>query len=63
MFYRLSKRGLMAAELERRAEQDVEESLALEQRRREAEGFERALRKRLSVGDLLKMYKGAIVQP
>ena len=31
LFYRLSKRGLMAAELERRAEQDVEERLALEQ--------------------------------
>ena len=40
----------MAAELERRAEQDVEERLELEQRRRDAEGFERALRKRLSVG-------------
>ena len=53
MFYRLD----MAAEQERRAEQDVEESLALEQRRREAEGFERALRKRLSVGHLLTMHK------
>ena len=47
----------MAAEQERRAEQDVEERLALERRRREGEGFERALRTRLSVGDLLTMHK------
>ena len=44
-------------EQERRAEQDVEERLALEQRRREEEGFERSMRKKLSVGDLLTMHK------
>ena len=48
----------MAAEQGIRAEQDVEERLELEQRRRDTEGFERALRKILSVGDLLKMHKG-----
>ena len=47
----------MAAEKGIRAEQDVEERLELEQRRRDAEGFERALRKRLSVGHLLTMHK------
>ena len=45
------------AEEERRAEQEVEEVLALEQRRREDEGFERSMRKKLSVGDLLTMHK------
>ena len=47
----------MAAEKGIRAEQDVEERLELEQRRRDAEGFERALRKRLSVRHLLTMHK------
>ena len=45
------------AEEERRAEQEVEEVLALEQRRREDEGFERSMRKKLSGGDLLTMHK------
>ena len=45
------------AEEERRAEQEVEEGRALEQRRREDEGFERSMRKKLSVGDLLTMHK------
>ena len=52
------------AEEERRAEQEVEEVLALEQRRREDEGFERSMRKKLSGGDLLTMHEGgANVQP
>ena len=45
------------AEEERRAEQEVEEGRALEQRRREDEGFERSMRKKLSGGDLLTMHK------
>ena len=45
------------AKEERRAEQEVEEVLALEQRRREDEGFERSMRKKLSGGDLLTMHK------
>ena len=54
----------MAAEQERRAEEEVEEVLALEQRRREDEGFERSMRKKLSGGDLLTMHEGgANVQP
>ena len=45
------------AEEERRAEQEVEDVLAMEQRRREDEGFERSMRKKLSGGDLLTMHK------
>ena len=44
----------MAAKQERRG---LAETQDLEQRRRDAEGFERSLRKKLSVGDLLTMHK------
>ena len=43
-----------AAKQERR---ELAESQDLERRRRDAEGFERSLRKKLSVGDLLTMHK------
>ena len=43
-----------AAKQERR---ELAESQVLERRRRDAEGFERSLRKKLSVGDLLTMHK------
>ena len=44
----------MAAKQEKR---ELAESQVLERRRRDAEGFERSLRKKLSVGDLLTMQK------
>ena len=53
----------MAAEQGIRAEQDVEERLELEQRRRDAEGLERALRKRHSWTLVDDARGGAIVQP
>ena len=43
-----------AAKQERR---ELAESQDLKRRRRDAEGFERSLRKKLSVGDLLTMHK------
>ena len=43
-----------AAKQERR---ELAERQDLERRRRDAEGFERSLRKKLSVGDLLTMHK------
>ena len=43
-----------AAKEERR---ELAESQDLERRRRDAVGFERSLRKKLSVGDLLTMHK------
>ena len=43
-----------AAKQERR---ELSDSQDLERRRRDAEGFERSLRKKLSVGDLLTMHK------
>ena len=49
--------------LEMAAEQDVEERLELEQRRRDAEGLERALRKRHSWTLVDDAQGGAIVQP
>ena len=56
MFYRLSKRGSRW-----RPSRREEQSRMLKRSwlwSNEAEGFERALRKILSVGDLLKMHKG-----
>ena len=54
---------VLQAELERREmmanqeRRELAERQDLERRRRDAEGFERSLRKKLSVGDLLTMHK------